>query len=125
MIEIEKLLDDLAEMRSNLRETETGKQALIDSVLTDEIRQKMDDIETEFAPLLANVQERIAKVESAIKEAVLQSCKTVKGRSLQAVWSKPRVTWDTKALDGYVAAHPEVEQFRKEGRPSVSIRLVK
>jgi hypothetical protein len=38
---------------------------------------------------------------------------------------KGRVSWDGKSLDGYMAAHPEISAFRKEGEPSVSLRNVK
>lgn len=36
---------------------------------------------------------------------------------------KPRVYWDSKALDGYAAAHPEILQFRTEKMPNPSIRI--
>jgi len=49
----------------------------------------------------------------------------VKGRELEAVYVKGRISWDNKALDGYAAAHPEIGAFRKQGDPSVSIRGVK
>lgn len=42
--------------------------------------------------------------------------------NMMAVWSKGRVTWDGKGLGGYMVAHPEIEAFRREGKPSVSIR---
>ncbi len=41
-----------------------------------------------------------------------------------AVWSKGRETWDTKSLDGYALAHPEIASLRKVGDPSVSIRKI-
>ncbi len=41
-----------------------------------------------------------------------------------AIYSKGRMSWDGKRLDGYATAHPEILAFRSEGQPSVSIREV-
>ena len=63
-------------------------------------------------------------LEAEVKQEVIEAGQTIKGSCLQACYAKGRVSWDTKMLDGYVVAHPEVEQFRKVGEPSVSIRKV-
>ena len=118
---IEKL-DALDELQQQLILLGADKQALIDQVLTPDIRRKLDEIENEFADKSQTVSAKIAELESAIKAGVIDCGATVKGKYLMAVFTKGRVSWDTKALDGYAAAHPEVAQFRKEGAPSVSIR---
>jgi hypothetical protein len=115
------LLSDYYAQRDNLA---LKKQEQIDKILTPEIRQAISDIEAEFGEKGAAVTENIASLEAEIREAVKLNGATVKGAVLQAVWSKPRVTWDTKALDGYAAGHPEILPFRKEGEPSVSIRTI-
>jgi hypothetical protein len=38
------------------------------------------------------------------------------------VYSKPRVTFDSKGLQEYAVTHPEIEKFKKVGNPIVSIR---
>ena len=115
-------LNELYEIKCAVQVAEIEKQKLIDSVLTPEIRQKVADIEAEFSGKNKVVNEKISALESEVKEDVKKNGETVKGNFLMAVFTKGRVSWDTKALDGYVAAHPEVEQFRKVGEPSVSIR---
>ena len=50
---------------------------------------------------------------------------SVKGEFLHAVWAKGRVNWNTSALEGYAAAHPEIEQFKTVGEPSISIRAIR
>ena len=120
---IEKL-DALDELHQQLILLGADKQALIDQVLTPEIRRKLDEIEDEFSDKSGAVLEKIGDLEGAIKQDVITEGATVKGKYMMAVFSKGRVSWDTKALDGYAAAHPEVAQFRKEGAPSVSIRKV-
>jgi hypothetical protein len=98
------------------------KQALIDTVLTPEIKEKLAEIDAEFDPKVEEIVQQKSMLESAIKMEVLEAGRTVKGTYHSFVWSKPRVSWDTKALDGYALAHPEIQQFRTEGNPSVSVR---
>lgn len=64
-------------------------------------------------------------MESEVKRLAAIYGESVRGAYLQAVYSKPRVVWDSKALDGYALAHPELFAFRREGEPSVSIKAVK
>ena len=68
---------------------------------------------------------QIKELREQIKAAVIANGATVKGSMYQAVYVKGRDSWDTKALDGYAAAHPEIIQFRTTGNPSVTIRSVK
>jgi hypothetical protein len=49
----------------------------------------------------------------------------VKSGRAQAVYYKGRVSWDNESLDRYAASHPEVMQYRKEGEPSIQIRVTK
>ncbi len=98
------------------------KSALIDTILTPEIKEKLAEIEAEFQPKIEQLSQEKSALESEIKMEVLEAGRTVKGTYHSFVFSKPRVSWDTKALDGYAAAHPEIAQFRTEGSPSVNVR---
>ena len=117
-------LDALYELNCELEVSNMDKQALIDSVITPEIKQKLADIEAEFSEKNAAVLEKINALESVIKADVVSGGETVKGDYLMAVFAKGRVSWDTKSLDGYAAAHPEIAQFKKTGDPFVSIRRI-
>ena len=117
-----EMLDQLANYQAELDVLGFRKQDLIDRVLTPEIKTQIEDIEAEFSSKAQAANEKISLLETEIKARVLGDGATVKSKFLQAVWSKGRVSWDTKALDGYSAAHPEIARFRKEGEPSVSIR---
>jgi hypothetical protein len=64
----------------------------------------------------------VRSLTEEIKADVLAAGQSVTGAHLQAVWVKGRVSWDTRRLDGYAAAHPEITAFRKIGEPTVSIR---
>jgi malate synthase len=98
------------------------KAALIDEVLTPEIKEKLAEIDAEFEPKIEQLLQEKSQLEAEIKDEVLNAGRTIKGTYHSFVWSKPRVSWDTKALDGYALAHPEIAQFRKPGEPSVSVR---
>jgi len=98
------------------------KQALINQVLTPEIKEKLAEIDAEFDPKVEEIAQQKSMLEAEIKQEILDAGRTIKGTFHSFVWSKPRVSWDTKALDGYAAAHPEIQVFRSEGSASVSVR---
>jgi len=123
-MQIRDALDALDEMRCAAVLVGLDKQQAIDLVLTAEIKREIEGIEAEFADNLATAQERIGLLEADVKRLCVAYGATVKGARLQAVWSKPRVSWDTRGLDGYATAYPEIEKFRTTGEPSVSIRSV-
>ena len=119
---IESKLDQLSELYAQRDLSTLEKQRMIDEILTAEIKAKIAEIEAEFSDKSETVSEKIATLEAEIKEAVKQNGASVKGQFLQAVFTKGRVSWDNKSLDGYLKAHPELAEFRKEGEPSVSLR---
>ncbi len=89
-----------------------------------DVQKVLNDIAAEFDPQLHTVESKISELEEQAKQAVLEAGDTVKGGALQAVYSKPRVTWDSKQLDGLMIVIPELAQARKVGQPSVSIRKI-
>jgi len=124
-IEIKQKLDQLAEFQTERDVVMLEKQRLLDEIYTAEIKARMAEIEAEFADKTEAINKNIAALEAEIKQAVIEHGASVKGSVLHAVYSKGRVIWDTKSLDGYATAHPELLSFRKEGEPSVSIRVAK
>ena len=122
---IDELMRNMENARAQLDDIMAHVATLKDEAVPVEVKAKLADIDDEFAPLIAGAQEIYADAEAAVKTAVAEHGATVKGQFLQAVWSKPRVTWDVKALDGYALNHPELFAFRTESKPSVSIRVLK
>ena len=98
------------------------KQEVIDGVLTPEIKAKLAEIEEEFASKSKALTEENEFLKAQITAAVIAQGETISGEFHQAVYSKPRVTWDNKGLAGYSVAHPEIQVFQRIGEPSVSIR---
>lgn len=123
--EIKLKLDQLAEFQSQRDVAMLEKQRLLDEVYSDEIKQRMYEIEAEFSGKTEAVDENILALEAEIKQAIITHGASVKGSVFHAVFAKGRVSWDTKSLEGYATAHPELLTFRKEGEPSVSIRVAK
>lgn len=117
-------LDELAGLRSAQDAINLEKQAVIDTILTPEIKAKIAEIEAEFAGKGEVATEKATALEAEIKELVKTGAETVKGSFLMAVYAKGRVSWDTKGLDGFALTHPEILYMRKEGDPSVSIRRI-
>ena len=117
-------LEKLFDYQCKLDVLEIDRQAARDAILTDELKAKLKDIDDEFADKSAGAQANIAELTDAIKVDVLTGAKSVKTEHLQAVFVKGRVSWDTKGVEGYALAHPELMTYRKEGEPSVSIRRV-
>ncbi len=115
-------IEEYSRLTAGISDIEAQKQVLIERVLTPEIKDLLAEIDAEFDPKIAELNQTKAILEAQIKAQVLEAGRTIKGTYHSFVWSKPRVSWDTKALDGYAAAHPEIAQFRTEGSPSVSVR---
>ena len=118
-------LNALAELQSVRDLLKLDKQAAIDTVLTPEIKTRLNDIDYEFEDKFSALDTEEAALTEAIKAAVADFGKTVKGARLQAIWQKGRVSWNTDALDGFALDRPELFAFRNEGKPSVSLRVVK
>ena len=43
---------------------------------------------------------------------------------IRAVYVTGRVTYDSKRMEEYAQAHPEIREFRKVSSPSVSLRFL-
>ncbi len=117
-------LDQLSEIKAAAEVTRLDYEAKRAEIMK-AVQAQLDDLAAEFEPLIKSAEERAAELEVEIKRDVLTQGASIKGRRLQAVFSRGRVSWDTEALDAYAIAHPEVGKFRRQGQPSVSLRVVK
>lgn len=124
MLEIAQKLERLSDLYAARESLESEKRELIAEVLTPDQVARLDEIEEEFSQKEEAASAAIGQLEEEIKDNTLSYGNTVKASSFLAVWSKGRVTWDNKGLSAYAQVHPEVLDYRKEGKPSVSIRRV-
>ena len=121
MKEVKDGLKLLKELDDELKDIAIKKQTAIDLVLTDDVKISLANIDAEFGKDITAIKEEIVSCEAVIKARVIAHGATVKD-VYQAVYNKPRVSWDKNALVGYAATRPEMEQFKTTGKPSVSIR---
>ena len=119
----QELLDKYSDNLAGIGLIDAEKQALIDEILTAEIKEKLAEIDAEFSQKTSALSQENEFIVAQIKAAVIQEGATISGSVHQAVYSKPRVSWDNKGLAGYSVAHPEIMVFQKVGEPSVSIRV--
>jgi hypothetical protein len=120
---IEKL-NALGELEAKRTILQLDKDKLIEGVLTPEIKQALKDIDDEFSETFKAIDGGRKQLEDEIKSEILTIGESVKGEVYRASFVKGRIAWDTDALEGYAAAHPEIMQFKKEGSPSVRISKV-
>jgi hypothetical protein len=124
-LSIKAKLDMLADLRSAADVLSANRQDLIDSVLGQELKGKLTDIDTEFSTKIAEANEKATALEAEVKQAIIDHGASVKGAYIHAIWVKGRESWDGKLLSGFAIAHPEILTARKVGDPSVSLRAVK
>ncbi|MBE0670413.1 MAG: hypothetical protein IH588_07480 [Anaerolineales bacterium] len=89
-----------------------------------QIQSQLDALDSEYKPLLESAEENIATLENEIKTDVLLYGESVTSGHFRATYSKGRISWDNEGMEKYAAAHPDVIQFRKQGQPIVTLRVV-
>ncbi len=120
---IKTKLTELKKLDARYESVKLGKQNSIDDILTDEIIKKLDTVDLEWKSLLEEANENVGLLTDEIKVIVLEHGASVKNDAgYSATFVRGRTSWDTKALNGYAAAHPEIEQFKKTGNPTVRLQ---
>lgn len=89
-----------------------------------QFQPELDALDAEYKPVLEAAEENIAALENEIKTEVLLYGESVSGGMYRACYTQGRVSWDNDGMARYAASHPDVLQFRKQGQPSVSLRVV-
>ena len=117
-----ELLDEYTNNLAEIDLLNSERQAMIDKVITPEIKAGLAEIDEEIDPIIEKVNERNQELIDLIKAEVIAAGETVSGEFHQAVYMKGRTSWDSKSLEGFAAAHPEILQFKTIGSPSVSIK---
>jgi hypothetical protein len=88
-----------------------------------QIQPELDALVAGYKPVLESAEENIAALENEIKTDVLLYGESVSGGRYRACYTQGRVSWDNDGMARYAASHPDVFQFRKQGQPSVSLRM--
>jgi phage host-nuclease inhibitor protein Gam len=104
---------------------EAEKQVRIDEILTPEILARVKAIEEEYDSYIEPLDESIAELRERIKKRAEQNHFSVKGVGFRATWRRGAIRWDTDGLDKYAKTHPEVLQYRKEGKGSAIVEPIR
>ena len=89
-----------------------------------QIQSELDALDTEYKPVLEAAEENIATLENEIKTDVLLYGESVSSGMYRASYTHGRVSWDNDGMAKYATLHPDVLQFRRQGQPIVSLRVV-
>jgi hypothetical protein len=112
---IHKSLIEYTELEKALEAARQEFQNCRFELLTDEVRAKMVEIDQQEKTVIDEINKVLATMKVKLVEATKklgESVNTPKGiRS--AIWSEIE-RWDSKGLDGYAVAHPEILQLRSK-----------
>lgn len=89
-----------------------------------QIQAELDALDSEYKPILESAGENISALENEIKTDVLLYGESISSGVYRATYTRGRVSWDNDGMAKYAASHPDVLQFRKQGQPIVSLRMV-
>ena len=112
-MDIREKLDRLAELREELDAVSAPMRAEIDR-----LKEKIEISTFQMAEELVGLQQEI-------KAEVLLLRQTIRGESLQAIYSKGATRWVPAMLRDYAVNHPDVLECRNTGDPQVRIAEVK
>lgn len=120
---MDKLFQEVEQIDQKIKEAVEAREKQLLTDIPEEFKTVIANIEAFYGGLIDDLGDTRSVVESQIKSQTLVNKQTFKaGNGYQAIYAKGRTTWDSKALTGYAAAHPEIEQFKKVGEPSVRIK---
>lgn len=89
----------------------------------DKVRAELAALDAEYEARLRQLGDDLARAEADARDGVLTLGESVRLGDLRATYCRPRVTWDGKGLTQYAQAHPEIDRFRKAGKPTVRLQF--
>jgi hypothetical protein len=89
-----------------------------------QVQAELNALDSEYKPVLERAEENIASLENEIKTDVLLHGESVSGGMYRATYTQGRISWDNEGITKYAESNPDVLQFRKQGQPIVSLRVV-
>ena len=118
---IDNRLNKLHALILKLEQLDQDLQAEIDAALTPEVQSAIALINDKYNIEIDTIAQQIQSEKDIIGTAVLndkeshRSSKTQNGKKLYCQFMKGKVTWDGKALEGFMIAEPRIRNFRKVG----------
>ena len=123
--QIKDYLEQLFELREGIVEVNALWDEKEFSLIPEDLRKELESLKGQREISLATLLLNETSLTKKVKSLNVQHESSVKGEDLSAIFNKGRVTWDSKGLEGFMVAHPEIEAFRKVGKAYCTIRKVK
>jgi hypothetical protein len=121
--EVAEKLERLSNLRNAAEFTRLDYETKRMQILK-QVQAELDALDLEYKPVLARAEENLAILENEIKTDVLLHGESVAGGMYRASYTQGRVSWDNEGMSNYAASHPDVLQFRKQGQPIVTLRVL-
>ena len=87
--------------------------------------KKYEVIRTAFEESTRNLTEEIESLKSELKTEFLNRKESKETDVLVVKYRNGAVRWDSDALRVYAKTHPELNEFRKTGEPTIAFSLPK
>ncbi|MFL5328857.1 MAG: DUF413 domain-containing protein [Gemmataceae bacterium] len=88
-----------------------------------QVKSQLDALNAEYAERLRYTGDEVSRLEAAAREGAIAFGASFRHAGIRAMFLRPRITWDNKGMMRYMESHPEVAEYRKVGKPSVSLRF--
>lgn len=125
--EVVSLMNKYIETKNQMAQLDADKKKLIDEAIPKEVREKIAEIETEFAGKNEAAQKELAQLEETIKGGVVSLRESLAVKGMKATFHPGRTTWDAKGLEGLGKTNPDVAliiaPFKKQGKDYAAFRF--
>ena len=125
MSEFNDYLAEYEDVYLRLSDLQSELEKARKDAIPQEVREQLETIEAEYQPKLDALQEKLKSLEDEVKEQVLNTCSTLKGNVVMAVYRRGSTKWDEKHLERLAAEYPRILEAKVEGKPSVAIQRIK
>lgn len=123
-----EILEVIKIYKNNMDEAE-GLEELteerIKNILPEEIKIKYEKIKEEKKEREKELEINIKEIRGLIEEEIIKLKRSISYEGLIVSYKKPRTTWDLKKLDLLCLKYKEIEQARKIGKESITIKRIK
>ena len=125
MSEFNDYLAEYEDVYLRLSDMQVEMERARQDAIPPEVREQIETIEAEYQPKLDVLREKLKSLEDEVKEQVLNTCSTLKGNVVMAVYRRGSTKWDEKHLERLAAEYPRILEAKIEGKPSVAIQRIK
>lgn len=115
-------LDELWQLRQEREALIALRDKKVNALIPKEIQAEIDETMDDFVPEIAKFDAAIAETEFEVRGMVVSDGVSWQSDHLMAQYNHGKTSWDTKGLDGFAVAHPEINVFKKVGDPYVTIK---